>query len=488
MHRKIFSSIFIIYTVFVLLSCGNNNSGEKIQLKKELITVENRTSLVHIGDPGEYMAVPVVNLPEGWTKFYPVTFPRESSVGIYDYSDTLISHFEWRGERGLEEMLDFRFRAGTGRSDTLIFDEEKWRFSHTQEVARPGFYSLMRIDEPVRLAAVAGDDVLLQKYDFLEGSIPELDISIPAMSKNFQVKLTLDKNEGMKFSAVNTRDSLLVFVVIDWDYPVSEIALKGGSDSLTTITTTGKDIHVKMQWSKEAGYGILIRSAVSFISFAEAERRLEEVEEVGFASLVSDVRKKWEVALGTIEVVSDSDFELERFYSEFFRYFQESLNQRARLNDDRSVIVSTYVGKADSLRSDEILNKLLSGTEWEANIPKDSLESGVFFKDSLMKNTLRDSLRSPGDYLFKKLGIIPLKGVEGYYMVTEPVFESSEITLSDSVSLILRRVYVEEGGKYLIVGKNGDFQEYSGRIIEQGGLLTFSALRALNELGILVEE
>jgi putative alpha-1,2-mannosidase len=133
---------------------------------------------IAIGTGGHGHTYPGATVPFGMVQLSPDTFNDGWDwCSGYHYSDSSImgfSHTHLSGT-GASDMLDFLLMPGTGPSKIFPGSRQnpgegyRSRFSHEEEIAEPGYYSVILRDYDIRVELSATERAGIHRYTFPQG-------------------------------------------------------------------------------------------------------------------------------------------------------------------------------------------------------------------------------------------------------------------------------------------------------------------------------
>jgi putative alpha-1,2-mannosidase len=227
------------------------------------------------GEGGTY---PGAVAPSGYLQLTPET--RVNGARGYDFSDSVIYYFSC-----LHHFSGFP-SGSTGDLLVMPVDSRadfqpavyKRRFSHQDEKAIPGYYSVLFRDNQTLVEATAGARGGMFRFTFPEQVRPVLFISD---SGNFYAAL--------RFS----------------EPPVSKQPVKGGYLLRFAPASSGAKV-------------ILLRISASTVSKESAEKNITVELKGGFDQLKEHTRREWNQALSVIEIADNNDTNKTIFYTALY--------------------------------------------------------------------------------------------------------------------------------------------------------------------------
>src|SRR6266487_853881 len=264
----------------------------------------------HVGfsfDSGDVF--PDATYPMGMVQWGPDT--TSGIAGNYYYPDSTIKGFSLThfSGRGCPAYGDFPFMPYIGSNATPS------TFSHAQENAHPGYYSvhLNASDVLVELTATAHGGIGQFTYPASTASSLSINAAGSANSNmNALVNINSNNNEisGQTSSRVGCGNQhYTIYFVAKFDQPFTQASGDGTPVASVTFDTTNTHVvHVKV--------------AISYISIANAEINLDrEVGNADFTAIRNAASIAWNKRLHSIEVQGGSSDEKTIFYTALYHTF-----------------------------------------------------------------------------------------------------------------------------------------------------------------------
>jgi putative alpha-1,2-mannosidase len=299
-----------------------------------------------IGTGGHGHTFPGAVLPFGMVQLSPDTRGADwdGSSG-YHYSDDVIygfSHTHLSGT-GIPDGCDILFMPTMGKpgyfnslnglKDDANRDKREWyvsKFSHANEKAEPGYYSVRLDNSGIVAELTATNRVGLHRYTFPDAGNANvvldllwrdklLDSSIKVVGKN--------RIEGFRRSSSWAKDQTVYFAA-EFSRPFEQVLAQAsqsdGAGSSTQLVTSSREIdtHGKQQvfqFTVAAGEKILLKVAISSVSIEGARKNLAaELPGWDFDKVRADARAAWNKELSKIEVLGGTDAQTRTFYTALY--------------------------------------------------------------------------------------------------------------------------------------------------------------------------
>ena len=204
-----------------------------------------------------------------------------------------------------------------------VFDEEgraSW-FSHKAETATPYYYKVYLADHDVTVEVSPTSRAAAMRITYPQTD--EAYFVVDAFDKGSSVTIMPDKRTIVGYTTKNSGGvpaNFKNYFVLRFDHDFSFVgSIEDGKLSEGKTSTTSNHAMAVVGFHTKRGEQVNIQVASSFISDAQAQRNLKEVEGKTFDEVKSEGRKEWNNILGRIEVEDDNIDHLRTFYSCLYR-------------------------------------------------------------------------------------------------------------------------------------------------------------------------
>jgi predicted alpha-1,2-mannosidase len=273
-----------------------------------------------VGTGGHGHTYPGATVPFGMVQLSPDTYNDgwDWTSGYY-YSDTSImgfSHTHLSGT-GIGDMLDVLIMPGTGPSKTVPGTRERpqdgyrSRFSHKDEVAQPGYYSVLLRDYNITAELTATQRAGIHKYTF-----PRSDSSHFIVDLSHVYGATTEiLSSGLKIADSSTivgerrvdawaKDRHLYFVM-KFSRPFASAEIVTGDKTLDASVSeaSGKALKCLIHYKTAAGEAIFVKVGISAVSLEGAMANLDnEIPGWNFAGVRRAAHDAWQRELSKVTV------------------------------------------------------------------------------------------------------------------------------------------------------------------------------------------
>jgi predicted alpha-1,2-mannosidase len=209
------------------------------------------------------------------------------------------------------------------------------RFSHSDEVAFPGYYAVYLRGPDVLAEMTATGRVGIHRYTFSDGKQPHLLIDVchalgDGRSTGGEVKIVPEacEMEGTvrTFGTYSKRyGGIRVYFVARFDQAFDTHGVwHGGEFHSGKESAEGDDIGVELGFAEQGSRGSIgLKLAISYVSLENARENLEaEAGERTFEDILGSAQRSWEDRLSLIRISGTTDAQKEIFYTALYRAFQ----------------------------------------------------------------------------------------------------------------------------------------------------------------------
>ncbi|HOV10326.1 MAG TPA: GH92 family glycosyl hydrolase [Bacteroidales bacterium] len=279
-----------------------------------------------IGTGGHGHTYPGATAPYGMVQLSPDTrLTGWDGCSAYHYSDQVIygfSHTHLSGT-GCSDYGDILLMPVSGAVDLKNYAYAS-SFSHKNEKARPGYYSVKLDKHKIQVELTATQRAGMHKYEFEEPGQNSVVLDLEHRDQVIDSYIEFVNNttvRGMRTSRAWAQKQILYFE-IQFSKPFShyglcEIDSGGGIKKTYTDKASGK--RVKAFFTFEGQKEILVKVGLSATSVEGAAKNLAaEMNSWDFNSVYLQTKKAWNKELGKIEVSGGTKKMTNTFYSALY--------------------------------------------------------------------------------------------------------------------------------------------------------------------------
>lgn len=195
-------------------------------------------------------------------------------------------------------------------------------FSHRNERARPGFYSVMLDDEGIFAELTTTDRVGLHRYTYPPDRQANIILDLTHRDRVLDsgLKIVGDRRiEGFRRSRAWAEDQVVYFVA-EFSRPFTSFGIeREGTLRPGLRDAAGKAIKAFFSFAPERGGPVLVKVALSAVGVEGATKNLDaELNDWNFERVRLEADTVWARELKKIEVSGGSDAELKNFYTSLY--------------------------------------------------------------------------------------------------------------------------------------------------------------------------
>jgi len=286
-----------------------------------------------IGTGGHGHTFPGAVMPFGMVQLSPDTrIDNWDGSSGYHYSDDVIygfSHTHLSGT-GIPDGCDILFMPTVSRTRFVekLGDKKVGvfgsKFSHTNERAEPGYYSVRLDDDGIFAELTATDRVGLHRYTFPNSGPAKIQLNSTWRDKPLDIKVTRIDNrriEGYRRSSSWAKDQTVYFVAeFSKPFRFNEYS-KWLDNSVSVIPGSIKTIaySTAFDFAVDAGEQIMLKVAISYVSIEGARKNLAaELPGWDFDKVRADAKAAWNKELSKIEVSGGTPDQTTTFYTALY--------------------------------------------------------------------------------------------------------------------------------------------------------------------------
>lgn len=291
---------------------------------------------VFIGTGGHGHTYPGATVPHGMVQLSPDTYDREWDwCSGYHYSDASImgfSHTHLSGT-GIGDMLDVLVMPGTGAAKLEPGSREnpdagyRSRFSHSDEKATPGYYSVLLKDYGIKAELTATERTGLHRYTFPASDSSHFIVDLahayggPQRVTSAELKVAGDSTitGGRRVNA--WAKGRYIFFAMKFSKPFARFAVVSDGQELAggAREASGKSVKALVFYNTKAGEVVEVKVGLSAVSVEGALKNLE-TEQPGWAfeKTAAAAQALWAKELSRATVESGDDRKKEIFYTALY--------------------------------------------------------------------------------------------------------------------------------------------------------------------------
>ena len=327
--KRITLLITFAFSIAILFNCSPTSS------KKEPVDYVDP----FLGtSSSRWMLFPGPTLPFGMVKLSPDNMDPTAMLDAgYEYTTNSISGFSnvhsWimSGFLTMPTTGDIKIKSGSEENPDGGY---RSKFSHKNEEASVGYYSVYLNDYNVRAELTATTRTGFQRYTFPKSDKAHIliDLKIPEESDVKIIsaeitKVTDTEITGFVKRITNMNDYTLYFVA-QFEKPFDSLTGWKGEEIRSDIENISVneniDIGALVNFSTEKDEVVLMKTAISYVSIEQARLNMEvETKPFGwdFDAVHQNARNEWNKILNTIVVEGGSEQDKIKFYTGLYRSY-----------------------------------------------------------------------------------------------------------------------------------------------------------------------
>lgn len=327
MTGKLHMLLLVIIT-FWLLSCTKTVNTQHINYVNPMI-----------GTAGEGRVCPAVSVPFGMIQMGADT--RMNGSGYY-YDDKAIigfSHIHKSGG-GCNDFLDLRFMPlgdSPGEVATDSFPEQiiQWHFSHDDEIAKPGYYSVKLKESGVKVELTATFHCEMQKYNYSDFGRHGLLVDLKYGSTGGCTIVGEDNYDTVKVAYIEQIDKYTiqgyrvsngwapeqhVYFYTQFSVPVDQMEIYSNNQLVKNVgKVTGRDIKSIIHFKSARQKTVMVKTGISAVDMEGAKKNLEaEISGWDFQQVANQAAMLWEQELSKVRIETTDTVKKEIFYTSLF--------------------------------------------------------------------------------------------------------------------------------------------------------------------------
>lgn len=309
---KLYGCLFTLIMLF-FLSC------EDQQPYKEAIAAHALTDYVNpfIGTGGHGHTYPGASMPFGMMQLSPDTrLEGWDGSGGYHYSDDKIygfshTHLSGTGVSDYGDILLMPTNKAILNNGVDGKPGYRSKFSHDNEIARPGFYSVHLDDTDIQIELTVSKRSGLHKYKYPSSENQYLILDLEHRDKLLEQEINIESAtviSGKRFSSAWASKQML-FYYIKTSHPIKK--WEKPIDTLTAKTA--------LEFENPNNEPVVLKIGISAVDVAGAKRNLEqELGDKSFDQVRNEANEAWEKELSKIIVEDKDENKLTIFYTALY--------------------------------------------------------------------------------------------------------------------------------------------------------------------------
>jgi len=284
-----------------------------------------------VGTGGHGHTFPGATVPFGMVQLSPDTrLTGWDGCSGYHYSDSVIygfSHTHLSGT-GISDYGDILLMPSVGQVFLNALSGDRTengyasKFSHQNETASPGYYSVKLDDDNILVELTATARAGLHRYTFPRTDQANILFDLSHRDKVLDSEIQIVDGKrivGWRRSTAWAKDQIVYFVA-EFSQPIASMGVAVNDKLLTNEREArGRNLKAYVQFNTESNEQVLVRVGISAVSIEGAQRNLAaEIKTWDFDNVRKSATALWNVELNKIAVSSDSEVQLKNFYTALY--------------------------------------------------------------------------------------------------------------------------------------------------------------------------
>ena len=292
-----------------------------------------------IGTGGHGHTFPGATVPFGMVQLSPDTrIDNWDGSSGYHYSDDVIygfSHTHLSGT-GIPDGCDILFMPTVGEAQFFAKEGDKSvngyasKFSHANEKAEPGYYSVKLVDDNIHAELTATERVGFHRYTFPENRIPRVLLDINWRDKLLDGKFSITPNrrgiQGYRESSSWAKSQKVYFVVeFSSEFEFMPTVQHKNGEIWTPERFAKSDyfpidpIRANFSFKNVRDQQLMVKVAISYVSIEGARKNLAaELPGWDFDKVRAEARAAWNKELSKTEVSGGTPEQTTNFYTALY--------------------------------------------------------------------------------------------------------------------------------------------------------------------------
>ncbi|RZJ54107.1 MAG: glycoside hydrolase family 92 protein [Flavobacterium sp.] len=322
----------VLAGIFILSLFTSNNVISQEKKKKQNNTDYTKYVDPIIGSGGHGHVFVGANVPFGAAQLGPVNiFEGWDWCSGYNYASNTIlgfthTHLSGTGIGDLNDILVLpvsgKVALNKGTKEDMTNGYGSY-FSHKNEIAKPGYYSVILDKYKIKAELTASERVGFHKYTFDNASDSHILIDLAdgigwdRPVKTYIKKVSETKIVGYRYSAGWATDQRIYFAM-EFSEPITTISLHDSIALIKGNEAEGLKIKAVLDFKTLKNKQIFVKVGISPVSYDNASANIKaEIADWDFDKIVREANSKWNKELNKIQIKAD-DKTMKVFYTSLY--------------------------------------------------------------------------------------------------------------------------------------------------------------------------
>ena len=329
--KNILMLLFVFVFVFVFVGTSYSNQNTTVNVNNVNDCVDSVDPM--IGTDWNGHTFPGATLPNGLVQLSPDTKLKTwNNCSGYHYSDPSIlgfshTHYSGTGAAGGGDIL---FMPTVGKINLDAGEIEntengyRSKFSHKDESATPGYYSVLLKDYNIKVELTATKRAGFHKYTFPKGKQRNviLDLVSGISDGPDSLFLQINKNEitGYRAASGGLDNSNTIFFAAEFSNPVESYGISLNDSIKQNINSVkGRNVKAFFKFDTTKNEHVLLKVGISTVSIEGARKNLKkEIPHWNFEKTRNSAKEAWNKELNKIEVEGGTIEQQRIFYTSLY--------------------------------------------------------------------------------------------------------------------------------------------------------------------------
>jgi predicted alpha-1,2-mannosidase len=253
----------------------------------------------------------------------------------YHYSDSILAgfsqlHLSGTGIGDLGDVLITPYTGvlkaspGTEKNPSIGYSS---KYSHSDETAKPGYYSLILKDYDIKAELTASERVTFHKYTFPENTESHIAINLEygigwdMPTETFLSKIDAQTYTGYRFSSGWAKDQHVYFA-IKLSKPIDDFKLFDNQKPVKGNMAKGKAVTGVLSFASKKGEVVMIKIGISPVSEKNALQNISaEIPDWNFDKTTASAYKAWNRELSNVRIEDADIHHLRTFYTAIYHLY-----------------------------------------------------------------------------------------------------------------------------------------------------------------------
>jgi predicted alpha-1,2-mannosidase len=278
------------------------------------------------------------NVPFGAVQVGPTNYVKGWDwCSGYHYSDSIVTGFSQLhlSGTGIGELGDVLITPFTGELKTTPGTQEDpfagyaSKYTHQEETAKAGYYSVMMKRYDIKVELTATERVAFHKYTYPKAENAHIAVNLISgigwdkVTAAFLKKIDSQTFAGYRFSTGWAKDQR-VFFAIKLSKPVSSFQLFNDEKLVPVDSVKAEKLVAVLNFSTGKGETVLLKVGISPVSEKNALENIEmEAPDWDFEKIALNADRLWNKELGKVSIKDSNENNKRTFYTSLFHSYTQ---------------------------------------------------------------------------------------------------------------------------------------------------------------------